>query len=133
MNKNDEYVGIIEYHDAPIDSWMLNNIEIDSLNAFNERCYKASRIAILDLYLDLGMVLRMPFLTFIMMLISNKHKKNACQFELVDDEITRDEVDIVIKSNLIWNSSKWDCDKNLESIENAFRQLADANPIKKKK
>lgn len=127
----DGYVGIMEFHAPRIDGWMLNDIEFDTLNAFTERCFKASRVAILDMYLDLGLVERMPFLTFLMMLISKKHKKDACAFELVDDEITRDEVDIVIRSNLIWNSSRWECDDSLENIENAFRQLADANPLKK--
>jgi hypothetical protein len=132
MKNDDHYIGIIEYHEPGKHDWMLNDVELDSFIAFTERCYRASRIAILDLYLDMGMILRMPFLTFIMKLISDKHRKEACKFELVDDTISIDDVYAIIESSLFTSDSKWKCDRNFDTIENAFRQLADANPFEEK-
>lgn len=129
MKNDDNYIGIIEYYEPDEHYLMLNDVELDGFIAFTELCYKASRIAILNLYLNMGMVLRMPFLIFIMKLISNKHRKEACKFELVDDKISIDDVYSIIESLLFTSNSKWKCDKNFDTIENAFKQLADANPF----
>lgn len=125
--KKKEAYGIIEYYEAPKDMWQTNDVELDALSSFTNRCHTASRLAILDMYLDLGLVERMSFSSFILMLAAEKKKSWACPFRLVSEipEITSELADAEIEDSLY--DTKWK-DDNIDTVNSAFSILATSNP-----
>lgn len=122
MAKKKVSYGIAEYYTPSRDEWQTNDVELDAISHFTKLCHTASRLAILDMYLDLGLVERMSFTSFILMLAAEKKKSWACPFRLVSEipEITPELADVEIEDSLY--DSKWKDD--IDSVNAAFSTLA---------
>jgi len=79
------YQLVIEYHKPEPDEWQMNDVILDAYMTFRYKCYKASPLAILELYLKMGMQNEIPFHTFIFKLVCDKKRDGSCQFTLVQD------------------------------------------------
>lgn len=122
-------LGVIEYRKPDEHDWMYNDFELDTLNDFANRCYKASKLAILDLYIDsANSIYNVSFPEFVLLLSRKKKQPEACQFTLVKDP----------SDNLFWDevkrclhntrkNKKW-IDEFPTFVDGAFEQLANSNP-----
>lgn len=119
--------GIIEYYTPPRDEWQTNDVELDAFYQFGKFCHTASRLAILDMYFDLCLPLKMPFSQFILKLANEKQKDWSCPFTLVSEipEITVELADVEIIDSLY--DYPW-IDDTFKNINQAFAILAKSHP-----
>ena len=78
---------------------IFNDIVLDGYIAFRTRCYQASPLDLLDLYLSMGLQYDIPFHTFLFKLVCEKRKDDACPFTLIHD-IEPEEFNKVLKEKL---------------------------------
>lgn len=93
---------ILKYHPpSKKNDGMLNEVGMDDINTFGTRCYQASKMAILELYLDaMGGIYNISFPEFVLMLASRKKSFGSCEFELVEDNLMFQSADDIIKQTL---------------------------------
>ena len=115
---------MIEYVDIPIE-WQKSESLTYVLNAFRRGCVQASKLSILDLYLDLGFSKFVSFTDFIEQLTYDKKQPNACPFDLVDDDshLTDEEIMDRLKDTK-WNDT-------LSSINKAFDKMSNLTSFTK--
>ena len=117
--------GMIEYVSTPIE-WRTSLEPTYALDAFQHGCISASKLSILDIYLDCAYRYSVPFIIFLKSLTAGKSVEYSCPFELLDTN--KDEVNKELEETLKKYCWKED---TLEAVNKEFDELAKAHPYKK--